>query len=147
MNAIERMVQPDEDGLIVSCHRAGKKVDDRPRLLIVTMQSPDLAQTMHCYGSGRKFDTSSGNKIWCNPDLIKADRIANFNARKLQRERREQNGSRNNGMTESTTASLKLLIYFNRAEEKFKTNKVDTRFMSPLSVLLLYRSARLKHVI
>ena len=47
----------------------------------------------------------------------------------------------------STTASLKLLIYFNRAEEKFKTNKVDTRFMSPLSVLLLYRSARLKHVI
>ena len=103
MNAIERMVQPDGDGLIVSCHRAGKKVDDRPRLLIVTMQSPDLAQTMHCYGSGRKFDTSSGNKIWCNPDLIKADRIANFNARKLQRERREQNGSRNNGMTESTT--------------------------------------------
>ena len=107
MNKIEKMVQPNEDGLIVSCHRAGKKVDDRPRLLIVTMESPDLAQTMHCYGSGRKFTTSSGSEIWCNPDLIKADRIANFNARKLQRERREQNGNRNSGnravvKTEST---------------------------------------------
>ena len=28
--------------------------------------------------------------IWCNPDLIKADRIANYNARKQQREKRAQ---------------------------------------------------------
>ena len=91
MNKIEKMVQPEEDGLIVGCHRAGKKVDDRPRLLIVTMLSPDLAQAMHSYESGRKFVTCSGN-----PDLIKADMIANFNARKLQLDKQEQTDSRRN---------------------------------------------------
>ena len=38
-----------------------------------------------------------GAEIWCNPDLIKADRIANFNARKLQRERREKMNEKNKG--------------------------------------------------
>ena len=28
--------------------------------------------------------------VWCNPDLIKSDRIANYNARKLQRKKREK---------------------------------------------------------
>ena len=90
MKKVEKLVVPQEDDLIVSCHRAGNKVGDKPRLLIVTMATPELAQTLHCYGSGRKFVYGDGVEIWCNPDLIKADRIANFNARKLQRERREK---------------------------------------------------------
>ena len=94
---VERMIAPQEDDLIVSCHRAGKKVGDKPRLLIVTMATPELAQILHCYGSGRKFVYGDGAEIWCNPDLIKADRIANFNARKLQRERREKINEKKEG--------------------------------------------------
>ena len=90
LRKVIKLVNPEEDGLIVSCHRAGKKVEDRPRLLIVTLENPSLAQTLHCYGAGRKFTTTSGAEIWCNPDLIKSDRIANFHARKLLREKRQE---------------------------------------------------------
>ena len=91
MKKVVKMIQPDENDFIVSCHRAGMKSGDKPRLLIVTMETPDLAQGLHCYGSGRKFIYGDKIEIWCNPDLIKADRVANYHARKLQRERREKN--------------------------------------------------------
>ena len=109
MKKVEKMVQPEEDDLIVSCHRAGKQSGDKPRLLIVTMATPELARTLHCYGSGRKLETSEGTEIWCNPDLIKADRIANFNARKLQRERREKNGKKNSETLVEQLTSAKAL--------------------------------------
>ena len=105
MKKIQKIVEPEEDNLIVSCHRAGKLIGDRPRLLIVTMATPDLAQSLHCYGSGQKFETTNGTEIWCNPDLIKADRIANFQARKLQRARREKSGKDNENSGEQVAAT------------------------------------------
>ena len=87
MKKVEKLIQPEEKGLVITCHRAGKKIDGKNRLLIVTMETPDLAEILHGYGSGRKF-VAEDRVIWCNPDLIKADRISNYNARKLQREKR-----------------------------------------------------------
>ena len=90
MKKVEKIIEPEEDGLVITCHRAGKKIDGKDRLLIVTMATPELAQIVHGYGSGRKCLAEKNRVIWCNPDLIKADRIANYNARKQQREKRAQ---------------------------------------------------------
>jgi hypothetical protein len=77
---------------IVTCYRAGAKREDQgPRLLIVTLETPRLAEHFHKYGTGQRLDNGTGEKskyVWINPDMIKADRDANYNARKLMRERR-----------------------------------------------------------
>ena len=52
---VVRLIAPPEYDMIDNCHRARKKVGDKLRLLIVTMATPELAQILHCYGSGRKF--------------------------------------------------------------------------------------------
>ena len=80
---------PKED--VVRCVRAGPPPSgkDIVRPLIVTLSTPEKANTAHNYGYGQKLLV--GNVIvWCNPDLIKSDRIANYNARQLQREKREK---------------------------------------------------------
>lgn len=88
---ILNIFQPDDSGIVVSCYRAGKNDGDRPRLLVVTISTPEKAQVLHGFGSGRKFISGNGkDTVWCNPDLIRADRIANYSARKLQRDRRNQ---------------------------------------------------------
>ena len=79
-----------EEKEIVRCYRAGaKRPNGEPRLLIATLITPAHAQHYHEYGSGYKIETREGKKdIWINEDLIKADRDANYNARKIMREKR-----------------------------------------------------------
>ena len=77
----------------MNCYRAGaKRENGDPRLLIVTLSSPSLAEQLHNYGSGARVETTGGNDcrkdIWINQDLIKSDRDANYHARKLMREKR-----------------------------------------------------------
>ena len=62
--------------------RAGA-VEDKPRPLIIVLASPELARTKHDYGKGRPIRDKEGRNIlyWINPDLIKADRFANYKAR------------------------------------------------------------------
>ena len=62
--------------------RAGA-VQDKPRPLIIVLASPELARTKHDYGKGRPIRDKEGRNIlyWINPDLIKADRFANYKAR------------------------------------------------------------------
>ena len=79
-----------EEKVIVRCYRAGAKKEGNTRLLIVTLLTPDHAQHYHNYGAGYRIETNGDKKdIWINPDLIKADREANYMARRALRERRE----------------------------------------------------------
>ena len=83
---------------IITCYRAGaKRTNGDPRLLIVTLATPYLAQHCHNYGSGRKMETNGDKKdIWINEDRTKADRDADYRARKLKRERRAEMESKRN---------------------------------------------------
>ena len=78
-----------------------------PRPLIVTVATPELAKTLHNYGSGYRVTVRDGSGtdcyVWCNPDLIKSDRIPNYNARKLQRERRNKREETTNQCTKDNT--------------------------------------------
>ena len=66
----------------------------RPRPLIVTVLTPEVAQRLHNHGRGRKFTVRDEDDdeqiIWCNPDLIAADRKANWLARKERNKRRQE---------------------------------------------------------
>ncbi len=89
---LEEVLQVDKKD-IVKCYRAGaRRESGEPRLLIVTLSSPILAEELHDYGAGTRVETSGGNgnrkDIWINQDLIKSDRDANYRARKLMREKR-----------------------------------------------------------
>ena len=81
-----------EERQVVTCYRAGaKRENGDPRLLIVTLETPSLAEHFHNYGGGHKIERPEGKKdFWINQDLIKADRDANYHARKLMREKRAQ---------------------------------------------------------
>ena len=70
-----------------------RRVKVRP--LIITVESPELAAHLHNYGRGWRARDHYDNIFWVNPDLIKADRVAAFNARKLAKERRRGNLARN----------------------------------------------------
>ena len=65
--------------------RAGP-VRDKPRPIIIVLASPELANTQHSYGKGRAIRDEEGTNIlyWVNPDFIKADRVANYNARQAK---------------------------------------------------------------
>ena len=93
LKAVQDLFHSHEDGypVAVSCYRAGKK-RDTPRLLIVTLKTPDMAPVLHNYGTGRRFPPVSEGlpPMWCNPDLIRADRIACYKARKLERKRKRR---------------------------------------------------------
>ena len=82
------------DNEIRKCIRAGPKEDKvtgtkkSPRPIIVTVQSPELAKSLHKYGNGNKV--IYGSKIWwVNPDLTISERQANFNAREYKRLRQQ----------------------------------------------------------
>ena len=89
INKLEKILQVNKED-IVTCYRAGaKRENGGARLLIVTLATPSIAEQLHNYGAGCRIETSSDMMdIWINPDLIKSDRDANYNARKLMREKR-----------------------------------------------------------
>lgn len=72
--------------------RVGKPSDDsRPRPLVITMKTPEIAAALHGHGRGRKFyDDNNSVDIWCNPDRIAADRKADFLARQERNKRRQE---------------------------------------------------------
>jgi hypothetical protein len=90
---------------IVKVFRAGPQLGKgknkdrtKPRILIVTMKTPEMAKSGHNYGMGVKQlpenSTSSylhegDSCFWINPDLSRTERIANYEARKLRNERRQ----------------------------------------------------------
>ena len=69
-----------------------------PRPLIITVKSPVLASDLHGHGRGRRAlnpDIEDHESwLWINPDLIQADRKANFLAREEMRKKRNQRQSR-----------------------------------------------------
>ena len=70
------------------------QADGSPRILVAVLYSPDLAKQKHNYGRGRPIYGENGRIIyWVNPDLIKADRVANYNLR-LKRRENQREGQR-----------------------------------------------------
>ena len=66
----------------------------RPRPLIITLITPELAKRKHNWGNGRKRTFSdSPDVFYINPDLILADRKAAYDARQLKRENKENQTS------------------------------------------------------
>ena len=67
----------------------------RPRPLLITVRTQEIAQALHNNGRGRKFEDPGADEDkhhWCNPDLIQADRRANYLARQQRSRRRETDG-------------------------------------------------------
>ena len=83
--------------------RVGKLPNDEspgPRPLVITVRTPEMAAALHGHGRGRKFtDNVSGVDTWCNPDLIAADRKANYLARQERNKRKQKYNN-----TDRTTA-------------------------------------------
>ncbi|MCP4458889.1 MAG: hypothetical protein GY816_12835 [Cytophagales bacterium] len=73
-------------GEVVKVFRAGRKDEEspNPRPLIVTLNSPDLANRLHKYGNGNRVLL---DKVfwWINPDLTTNERKRNFECRELKR--------------------------------------------------------------
>ena len=68
-----------------------------PRPIIVSLSTPQLAESLHEYGSGKKliYDCYDGEKkleipVYCNKDLILSDRVANYEARQLARNKNKE---------------------------------------------------------
>ena len=88
---------------IVKASRAGsKKPNDsaesavnRPRPLIVILQSPDLAKQSHKYGNGQRIIDNNNNAYWINPDYTQAERRANYEARKARKLRQRSPAGQN----------------------------------------------------
>ena len=75
------------DGDICSVYRVGKVKDGSQRILVGVLSSPELAKQQHSYGRGRPiYDENNRISYWVNPDLIKSDRVANYNLRIKRRE-------------------------------------------------------------
>ena len=114
---------------IITCHRAGGiRENGGPRLLIATLETPQMAEHFHNYGAGHRLEQSDGEKyIWINPDLIKSDRDANYNARKIMRERRaELNGKRTKRPVDKTEEKAEKLVQGPaRTNENPKTNNTS----------------------
>ena len=82
---------------IEKCYRAGPPIGvgsnkDRtaPRPLIAILENPELARALHRYGNGTRV-LAEGKEYWINPDLTRAERRANYEARKLRNERKMGN--------------------------------------------------------
>ena len=79
---------------IVKCYRSGPPLGqgsnrDRtdPRPLVVTLESPQLALHYHKYGNGNRIITKDNGECWINQDFTRAERHANYLARKARRNR------------------------------------------------------------
>lgn len=81
---------------IVSSYRAGpvlgtgtNKERTTPRLLILTLDSPDRAKELHKYGNGNRI-IDDETTHWINPDYTSTERKANYEARKARKMRRSK---------------------------------------------------------
>ena len=80
---------------IISVRRVGRiKTDGSFRPLVITLTTPELANNLHNYGRGQRCKNSSGI-YWINADLIPADRLANYKARQLLKQKKNQQILRN----------------------------------------------------
>ena len=86
------------EGQLVRVVRAGPPIGSRPndtrvtRVMVITVDSPETANHLTNYGRGWRRQTTDGQVMWVNPDLIKADRDANYRARQLAKNRRPGRG-------------------------------------------------------
>ena len=72
---------------IIRCYRVGKPKNGLPKLLVVTLPTPERAKDLHNFGNGKKVEF--GGNIYCiNPDLTAAERVANYKARQDRNKRR-----------------------------------------------------------
>ena len=84
---------------LIKVVRAGPPIGSRDhdtrvcRVMIITVDSPQHAEYLHNYGKGWRRDLVGGGALWVNPDLIKADRDANWRARQLAKNRRQGRGN------------------------------------------------------
>ena len=84
--------------------RVGKPQSEtgKPRTIVITVKTPEIAAAIHGHGRGRKFRKEDDNRdVWCNPDLIRADRIADYNAREERKKRRADRNLSSGGRTRS----------------------------------------------
>lgn len=73
---------------------------DKPRPIVITVKTPEMAAAIHGHGRGRKFrDPEDDTDIWCNPDLIYADRMADKKARDERKQRRAERIQATGGRT------------------------------------------------
>ena len=86
---------------IERCFRAGpplgtgsNKERTGPRPLIVVLATPELARGKHKYGNGCRVN-KDGVEYWINPDQSRAERRANFEARRKRRERMSSDNLKN----------------------------------------------------
>ena len=83
-----------DDDDIEFVKRAGKPAEGenpKPRVLIITVKTQEMANALHGQGRGRHFGVDDKNvDIWCNPDLIQADRTANYHARQERKAKRRE---------------------------------------------------------
>ena len=97
---------------IQKCYRAGhplgtgansKSKSDRtgPRPLIVVLDTPEFARTLHRYGNGNKV-VHDGTEYWINPDLTRSERVANYKARQFLRKRRTERNAESGNSQQST---------------------------------------------
>lgn len=78
--------------------RVGKppREGDGPRVLIITVKTPELASSLHGHGRGRCVTNPDDDEmlLWINQDLIHADRRANYLARKEAQKRKAERAAR-----------------------------------------------------
>ena len=95
---------------IEKCYKAGhplgtgansKSNRTGPRPLIVVLDTPESARTLHRYGNGNKV-SHDGTEYWINPDLTRSERIANYKARQLLRKRRSERNAENGNSQQSS---------------------------------------------
>ena len=88
------------------------------------LASPELARTKHDYGKGRPIRDKEGRNIlyWVNPDLIKADRFANYKARLARPKKAENDKVVETKFTSSSEMSQEEMDHFNRQEELLLAN-------------------------
>ena len=92
----------------IKVRRAGEPREDVCRPMIITVASPQLAAYHHNYGKGYRARLQDGSVFWINPDLIQADREANYKARMLARNRR--NGGRGRNDLQDTEESSESVL-------------------------------------
>ena len=75
---------------IIKCYRVGSSHSEtgKHRLLLVTVDRPELARELHNYGDGLRVFMAD-KVYWINPDLIRAERVANYKARQERKRRRD----------------------------------------------------------
>lgn len=95
LKTIEILGINEEDiELVIRAGKPSTEADSPPRPLIITVKTPEMASALHGYGRGKRVNSPDDDDtyIWINPDLIEADRKANYRAREERRKMRSQHG-------------------------------------------------------